>query len=114
MRELLDHYDFLPQRLERLSARIAAVLPPPVRAAGQHLIPMPGVQERSAQAIVAEIGCDMERFASPAHLASWTGVAPGNHQSAGKRMRGTPAQGTRWLRRTLTEVAQAAAHTKGT
>ncbi len=114
LRELLDHYDFLTQRLTRLSARIAEVLPPPFREAVQHLITMPGVQERSAQAIVAEIGCDMGRFASPAHLASWAGVAPGNHESAGKRMRGTPAKGNRWLRRTLTEVAQAAAHTKGT
>jgi transposase len=114
LRELLDHYDFLTQRMERLSARIAEVLPPPFADAVHRLCTLPGVQERSAQAIVAEIGCDMGRFPSAAHLASWAGVSPGNHESAGQRKSGRPPKGNRWLCRTLTEVAQAAAHTKHT
>ncbi len=55
----------------------------------------------------------MGRFPSAAHLASWAGVAPGNHESAGKRRRVGTTNGNRWLRRSLIESARAAARTKG-
>jgi transposase len=49
---------------------------------------IPGVARRTAEMLVAEIGMDMSRFARAAELALWVGVAPGNHESAGKRSRG--------------------------
>jgi transposase len=79
----------------------------------QLLDTLPGVNQRIAQIIVAEIGVEMDRFPSAAHLASWVGLCPGNHQSAGKQLRGTTRKGDRWLRQALIEAAQGAMRTKG-
>jgi transposase len=73
---------------------------------------VPGVAQRAAQAILAEIGVDMSRFASAAQLASWARLCPGNHESAGKRQPVGTGHGNRWLREILQEVAWAAARTK--
>jgi transposase len=74
----------------------------------------PGVNQRAAEVLVAEIGVDMSRFPTPEQLASWCGVCPGNNQSAGQRRREAIAQGDRPVRKTLTQCAHAAARTKGT
>jgi transposase len=72
-----------------------------------------GVGQTAAEQIVAEIGTDMGRFASAAHLASWAKVCPGNHESAGKRRSGKTGQGNRWLRSVLIQAAWAAVKVKG-
>ena len=66
------------------------------------LVSLPGLSERAAYGILAEIGIKMQQFPSAAHLASWAGVCPGNHESAGKRLSGKTRKGNPWLR----EVAQ--------
>jgi transposase len=78
------------------------------------LITIPGVATRTAEVIIAEIGVDMSRFPTAAHLASWAGLCPGNNQSAGKRGSGRTRPGDTWLRSALTEAAWAAARTRGT
>ena len=78
------------------------------------LCTIPGISQRSAQGILAEIGPDMARFPSAGHLASWAGMCPGNHESAGKRLSGKTRKGSPWLRKTLVEVANAAARTTNT
>jgi transposase len=80
----------------------------------QRLQTIPGVGERAAEVIVGEIGVEMSRFASGRHLSAWAGMAPGNHQSAGKSKSGKTRQGDRWLRWILGEAATAAGRTKGT
>jgi len=75
---------------------------------------IPGVNRRTAQVIIAEIGVDMAQFPSAGHLASWAGVCPGNNESAGKRKTGKTRPGPKWLRKGLTEAAKAAARSKGT
>ena len=73
---------------------------------------VPGIDLNTIQNVVAEIGADMGQFPSDAHLASWTGICPGNEESAGKRKRSKTTKGNRWLRRALTQAAWAATHTK--
>jgi transposase len=75
---------------------------------------MPGVDQRSAELLVAEWGTDMGRFGTASRLSAWTGVAPGNDESAGKQRSGKTRQGNRTLRTGLTQMAHAAARTKGT
>jgi transposase len=75
---------------------------------------IPGVGEQVAQVILAEVGPDMSRFPTDGHLAAWAGVAPGNNQSGGKRLRGTARKGGPALRRALVQAAHAASKTKHT
>jgi len=73
---------------------------------------VPGVDRIAAWGLVAEMGIDMEQFPSARHAASWGGVCPGNHESAGKRLGGRTRKGNPWLRRILGQSAWAAARTK--
>jgi transposase len=107
----LAHIDFLDEEIARLSAEIAVRLQP-VKDDLERLDTIPGVDRQTAEVIVAEIGLDMGRFPSPAHLASWAGMCPGNHESAGKRRGGKTRRGSRWLRRALVGAAHGAARTK--
>ena len=86
----------------------------PFRAAVELLKTIPGVNELTAQTIVAEIGVDMSRFPTAKQLAAWAGVAPASHESAGKRRPAGTRHGSHHLRDALIEAARAAANTKAT
>jgi transposase len=75
---------------------------------------IPGVDQRGGEMLVAEWGPDMTRFGTAARLAAWSGVAPGNDESAGKQRSRKTRQGNHTLRTGLTQLAHAAARTKGT
>lgn len=75
---------------------------------------IPGINRWQAEVILAEIGLDMKRFPTAAHLAAWAGVAPGNNESAGKRRSGKTRPGNPTLRKALVQAAHAAARTKNT
>ncbi len=109
---ILAHLDFLDEQIERLSEAIGEALAP-FAAAVELLCSIPGVQRRSAENVLAEIGLDMTRFPSAGHLASWAGQCPGNHESAGKRRSGRTRKGSKWLNEALTEAAIAAMRTNG-
>jgi transposase len=111
--EQLRHLAALDDSIARVSAEIAARVRP-VAAALEALDTIPGVARRTAEALVAEVGTDLARFPSAAHLASWAGLCPGNHQSAGKRQSGRTRKANPWLRAALTEAAQGAGRTKQT
>lgn len=109
---ILAHLDFLDGQIERLSEMIEEQLRP-FAAAVQLLRSIPGVETRTAETIIAEIGTDMSQFPSDRHLASWAGQCPGNDQSAGKRRSGRTRKGSKWLNDALKEAAMAATRTNG-
>jgi transposase len=109
---ILAHLDFLDEQIERLSEAIREALAP-FAAAVELLCSIPGVQQRTAENVLAEIGLDMSRFPFAGHLASWAGQCPGNHESAGKRRSGRTRKGSKWLNEALTEAAIAAVRTNG-
>jgi transposase len=78
----------------------------------EHLVTIPGVGQATAEVIIAETGGDMSRFRTAGHLASWAGVCPGHHESAGKRKSGKTRHGNRWLGAALGTAAMAASRTK--
>ena len=74
---------------------------------------LPGTGPLAAAALLAEVGDDMEAFGTARRLASWAGICPGNHESAGKSKGGKRRKGNVYLRRILCEIAHAAARTHG-
>ena len=109
----LAHIDFLDAAIAEVSGEITARLRP-FEPALEQLATIPGVGRRTAEVLVAEIGPDLRRFPTPAHLASWAGMCPGNDESAGKRRSGKTRKGSPWLRSTLIEAARAAGRSKRT
>jgi transposase len=107
----LAHIDYLDEAIERVNAEVAERLAP-FAASLERLDAIPGIARRTAEIVLAEIGTDVRRFPTAGHLASWAGLCPGHHQSAGKQTRGTTRAGNPWLRAALIEAAQAAAHTQ--
>jgi len=113
LRTLLQQVEQFEAWIAEYDARIEEVLVPFAEAAAR-LETIPGVGSRAAEVIVAEIGTDMTAFPTARHLASWAGLCPGNHQSAGKRHTGKTTKGSQWLRTVLVQVAWSASHTKQT
>jgi len=109
----LEHIGFLEAQIEKLDRAIAERMRP-FEEALEAVDEIPGVGRRTAEEVLVETGTDMGVFPTAAHLASWAGLCPGNHESAGKRMSGRTRKGNPYLRRALVEAARAASHTKGT
>jgi transposase len=118
LREHLNQVESLDRSIRALESAIDETLKQepnsPFESAVAVIQTHPGIAETSARAIVSEIGADMARFGSAERLCAWSGMAPGNHQSAGKRLSGKTLKANRYLRSILVEVAQSAANQKGT
>ena len=112
-RQILDHIAFLDASIAGLSGEIASRLEPS-EALIELLCQMPGWGRTTAEIFIAETGGDMKIFPTAGQLASWCGVAPGTHESAGKRRPAASVNGNRWLGQALIEAARAAARTKDT
>ncbi|MFF9128572.1 IS110 family transposase, partial [Streptomyces sp. NPDC014889] len=109
----LDHYDQLTDAIGQLDARIEEAMAP-FRPALDLLDTIPGINRAVAEVIIAETGGDMNRFASAKHLASWAGVCPGHHESAGRTKSAKVRPGNPYLKGALGLAAFGAARTKDT
>jgi transposase len=140
----LEHIDFLDEKVEAISLKIEqqlesmswpdkpaepdagedtrektpaadeSELPLTWNSAVALLDTIPGVNRRTAEVILAEMGLDMSRFPTANHLASWAGLAPGNHQSGGKRYSGRTTKGNKPLSSAMVQAAWPATRKKGT
>lgn len=110
--QLFAHLDYLDEAIGTLSQELEERLVPFADAVAR-LDTIPGVDRRTAEVLVAELGVDMSVFPTAAHAASWAGLCPGNNESAGKHRSGKTRKGSRWLRATLVEAALAAIRTRG-
>jgi len=109
--QIMDHIDDMTKRIADMDDMIKGYMEE-YETAISAIDELPGIAQRSAEVIIAEIGTDMSRFPSAAHLCSWAGVSPGNHQSAGKRKHGRTTKGNKTLKTILTQCAKAASHCK--
>lgn len=109
--QVVDHIDDMTKRISDLDKLVGEHMQK-YEAAISALDELPGIARRSAEVILAEIGLDMSRFPSAAHLCSWAGVCPGNHQSAGKHKSGRTTKGNKALKTILTQCAKAAKNVK--
>jgi transposase len=108
----LDHIDTLDKAIAHIEAEVGLGLEP-IRQAAKLLSTMPGLSSVSAHVVVAEIGIDMSRFATPGHLLSWACLCPHNDESAGKRRSTRLRHGGKWLKTTLVQAEWAAIKVKG-
>ena len=109
----LEHIAGLNEMIARLDAQVEKMMTPFARQRDL-LVTIPGIGPRVASVILSEIGASpAEFFVTDAHLASWAGLCPGNHESAGKRKHGRPRKGNRHLKAALVEAAWSAVQSHG-
>lgn len=112
IRAIVDHIDDMTRRIADVDNIINGQMRE-YEEAIKRLEEIPGIAKRSAQVILAEIGTDMSRFPTAGHLAAWSGLAPGNNESAGKRKSGRTRKGNVTLKTTLIQSAKTAKAKKG-
>jgi len=108
----LGQIDALQTAIAEVEGRIGDTLRP-FRERAQLLTTIPGVSDTVAHVIVAEIGIDMSRFPTAAHLISWAGLCPRSDETAGKRRSTRIRKGDAWLKTVLVQAAWAASRKKG-
>jgi transposase len=102
--QMLAHLDYLDEAIAMVSDRLEELLAPFAETLTR-LDAIPGINRRTAEVLIAELGVDMTVFPTAGHAASWAGLCPGNNESAGKHRSGKTRKGDRWLRTALTEAA---------
>jgi transposase len=109
--QILDHIEQIEEHITECGRRIEECLRP--FSEFESLVQtIPGVRQRGSEGILAEVGVEMTCFGSSSRLASWTGLCPGNNESAGKRLSGRTRPGNPWLKTLMVECAWAAIRVK--
>jgi transposase len=111
--QILAKIDFLEEAIAALTTQIDRQLTP-YEAVLARLDTIPGVDRRNATTILVETGGDMRAFGTAPHLCSWSGMCPGQEESAGKRRSGRTRKGNPFLRAGLIEAGLAASRAKAT
>jgi hypothetical protein len=108
----LEHIRFIEKQIGRIEHQINQIADTH-KADIANLITMHGISEKSANAIIAEIGTNMDVFPSERHITSWAGLCPGNNESAGKNKKSRTRKGNKYLKSLMVECAWCAIKTKG-
>lgn len=111
--DMLEDLDHIGSKIARVEREIGQQMQP-YQTAVDAWMTVPGIKQRLAWNLVAEVGPTVDAFPSAADLVSWAGICPGNNETAGKRKSGTTRKGNRWARKALCEAAWAASKTKAT
>lgn len=111
LRRHLEMFDTIQRLVDEIDIEVAALLEP-FRRQVALLDTIPGVDIATAEVIVAEVGVDMSRFPTAAHLVSWSGLSPRSDESAGKRRNTRVGKGGQWLKATLVQAAWSATRKK--
>lgn len=111
LRRHLEMFDTIQRLTGEIDSEVAALLEP-FRRQVELLDTIPGVDTATAEVIIAEVGVDMSRFPTAAHLVSWAGLSPRSDESAGKRRNTRVGKGGQWLKATLVQAAWAATRKK--
>lgn len=111
LKNQLNHIEYLEKQIKALDQEIGDRLHS-ANGELEILDSIPGIGIQTAQQIIAEVGLDMTRFKSAAHLASWAGMAPGQNESAGKKKAARTRDGNKYLRSALIEAAASAIRKK--
>lgn len=111
IKEVIEHIDEISKRIINMDKLIDEYMVE-YEKNKKKLEKIPGIGKRSSEIILAEIGQDMSRFPTAAHISSWSGICPGNNESAGKRRNGRTRKGNKILKSTLVECAQSAIRKK--
>jgi transposase len=101
----------IDQRIAHMDAQVGASKVP-FRTLIELVSTVPGISAVAAPAILSEIGCDMSRFPTDGHIVSWSGLCPGQNESAGKRKSSRLRKGAPWLKTMLVQCAWAAKRKK--
>lgn len=111
LRRHLEMFDTIQRLVDEIDIEVTALLEP-FRRQVALLDTIPGVDIATAEVIVAEVGVDMSRFPTAAHLVSWSGLSPRSDESAGKRRNTRVGKGGQWLKATLVQAAWSATRKK--
>lgn len=111
IRQSWQHIQYLETLISEIEERVDQLLQN-YQEELQLLITIPGISKDTAAVIIAEIGVEMEQFPTSQHLASWAGVSPGNHESAGKRKSTRTVKGNPHIKSAMCEAAWAVSRSR--
>lgn len=112
LQKQIEHIQFIEKQIDNIESKINQIADT-YKTDIANLTTMHGISQKSANAIIAEIGIDMNVFPSEGHLTAWAGLCPGNNESAGKNRKSRTRKGNQHLKSLMVECAWCAIKTKG-